>query len=195
MIIELNSFDIDLAQKPEFKTKSIFGHNILVKHKLNDAIVKSLEDEVRFREMIDGLRFPFSLAAEKIYPHCFWTLYGTLLLVLAILERLLSASSSYVLFASPWGFIFDLLGMQATQYGPLLAFLIFVLFFGIYVYSISNALSKSLVFELVQTGEFNKYFDKKAKVLIFKDPSTKELRKGLITASLISLPSALIVVS
>ena len=66
-------------------------------------------------------------------------------------QRMVGANKSWALFATPWGFIMDSMGMEVTIFsaGPFLTFLIFLGVFVSFIYYFSYAMGKTYVIELI----------------------------------------------
>ena len=124
----------------------------LGKSRLNDKRVQnSVESTFAFAKDSDALKFPFALYASGIHRYCFWNIYAGLAIFIAILERMVGANKSWALFATPWGFIMDSMGMEVTIFsaGPFLTFLIFLGVFVSFIYYFSYAMGKTYVIELI----------------------------------------------
>lgn len=124
----------------------------LGKARLNDKRVRdAVESTFAFAKQSDALKFPFALYASGIHRYCFWNLYAGTAILLAILEKLIGSNKSWALFATPWGFIMDSMGMEVTIFsaGPFATFLIFLAIFGSFIYYFSFAMGKAYVIELI----------------------------------------------
>ncbi|MEI6829636.1 MAG: hypothetical protein WCK64_07260 [Synechococcaceae cyanobacterium ELA445] len=91
------------------------------------------------------------LYANRIHRYTIWNYYAALAIFLAIFERMLGSNKSWSLFATPWGFIMDAMGMQMTFLSgfPLITFLIFLAIFAVTLSTFSAAMAKAYVIELI----------------------------------------------
>jgi len=163
------------------------------KPQINDKRVQaSVEATFRFGKQSDALKFPFSLHASGVHRYCFWNIYAGLAIGLALLEKTINSNKSWSLFATPWGFLLDAMGRQATMFStsPFVTFLIFIAIFGSFIYYFSFAMAKAYIIELIGLKKLSSQTE--GEFLIFKEPDIVDYSRCIGYAMCLTIPVGII---